>query len=217
MNLNTYTNAAFTNMARPEGLLTTDGTISDENFERLKKRFQQQYAGGRNAMKVFVMDQGMRFIPTSWKPVDLGKKETQRDVLERIAAAFRVPLAKLITEDVNKANAEAAQTDFLRDTVTPRLIRLEEKINEKLMPEYGDEYFVAFENPLPEDREFRLNERIRNIKAGYTTRNEERAFDGLPPLPNGGDDLPSLDTVGTGIAVNEPEEEPASPIIPVDE
>lgn len=217
LSLNAYTNAAFTNMARPEGLLTTDGTISDENFERLKKRFQQQYAGAKNALKVFVMDQGMKFIPTSWKPVDLGKKETQRDVLERMAAAFRIPLAKLITEDVNKSNADAAQEDFLRDTVTPRLVRLEEKINEKLMPEYGPEYFVAFDNPAPEERAFRLAERTQNIKVGYTTRNEERARDGLPPLPKGGDSLPALDSLGSGLVnEGEPETTPSAPIIPID-
>jgi HK97 family phage portal protein len=216
--LNTYTNAAFANMGRLEGMLTTDGTISDENFERLKNRFRQQYAGARNALKTLVMDQGVKYMQMAFKPVDMGTKETRRDVLERIAAAFRVPLAKLITEDVNKSNAEAAQEDFLRDTVVPRLTRLEEKINEKLMPEYGPEYFVAFENPLPEDREFRLNERSQNIKVGYTTRNEERAIDGLPPLPEGGDSLPSLDTAGTGAVVSgEPEPAPRPPVIPVDD
>ncbi len=215
--LNNYINAAFANMGRPEGILTTDGTISDENFERLKKRFRQQYAGARNALKTLVMDQGVKYMQMAFKPVDMGTKETRRDVLERIAAAFRVPLAKLITENVNKSNAEAAQEDFLRDTVTPRLARLEEKINEKLMPEYGQEYFVAFENPLPEERDFRLQERESNIKIGYTTRNEERAKDGLPPLPVGGDALPALDTAGTGaISDGEPEQPPQPPIIPID-
>lgn len=217
--LNTYTNAAFANMGRPEGLLTTDGTISDENFERLKKRFRQQYTGGQNAMKTLVVDQGVKYVQMALKPVDMGTKETRRDVLERVAAAFRVPLAKLITENVNKSNAEAAQVDFLRDTVIPRLVRLEEKINEKLMPEYGPEYFVAFDNPLPDDREFRLAERESNIRSGYTTRNEERANDGLPPLPEGGDDLPALDTAGTGAVSDdaEPEPTPVPPIFPVDD
>ena len=214
--LNNYTNAAFANMGRPEGMLTTDGTISDENFERLKKRFRQQYSGAHNALKTLVMDQGVKYMQMAFKPVDMGTKETRRDVLERIASAFRVPLAKLITENVNRSNAEAAQDDFLRDTVTPRLARIEEKINEKLMPEYGPEYFVAFENPHPEDRLFRVNERSQNIRVGYTTRNEERAADGLPPLPFGGDSLPALDGAGNG-AVSDGEPKPNTPIIQIDD
>lgn len=217
MQLNTYTGAMFKNMARPDGVVSTDATLSEADFDRAKKMFQQQYGGNHNTAKAIIMDNGMKFTPTTFKPVDMGKKDTSRDVLERMAAAFRVPLAKIITENVNKANAEAAQEDFLRDTVVPRLARIEEKINEKLMPEYGDEYFVAFENPVKEDKEARIKERTENIRVGYSTRNEERALDGLPPLKIGGDDLPALDGIGTG-AVSDGELVPSRslPIIPID-
>ena len=111
-------------------------------------------------------------------------------VLEEIASAFGVPISKLLTNNPNRANAQIADTAWLRDTILPYCVMDEEKLNEKLLPLYGieDEAFLAYDNPVPEDKSFQLNRRSKYVSAGIMTVNEARREEGLEPI-DGGDQL----------------------------
>ena len=50
-NMNTFENALFTNMARPEGYLFTDQVLSDEDFKRIQEQWQSAYGGVRKTGK----------------------------------------------------------------------------------------------------------------------------------------------------------------------
>jgi len=48
---------------------------------------------------------------------------------------YLVPASKLgLVEDVNRANADANELHLSKETVLPRLMLIEEKLNEKVMP-----------------------------------------------------------------------------------
>ena len=118
-------------------------------------------------------------------PVDIiGDSER---VLEEIAAGFGVPISKLLTNNPNRANAEVANRSWLRDTILPYCQMDEEKLNEKLLPMYGieDDAFLAYDNPVPEDKVFQLNRRTRYVAAGIMTINEARREEGLAPITDG--------------------------------
>ena len=185
VNIDRYDIAFFSNMTRPDGVLTSEGTVSDTVFEKIKKQFKQRNSGVNKARSIIVLEGNVKWQQTSHAPTEIGLKDANRDVMEKMAAAFDVPLSKLITENVNKSNAEAGQTDLLRDGVEPRLTRRDQKINEQLMPMFGPGLFIAHANTVPEDKEFRLKERNENIKGGSSTVNEERAKDGEEPVEGG--------------------------------
>ena len=93
-------------------------------------------------------------------------------------------------KDSTRANAMVATESFMRDAIRPRLIRQEEKLNEKLTPRYDEKLFVAYDDPVPEDKDFKLKERESNLKSGYTSINMERESDHSSPVPWG--DIPIM-------------------------
>jgi hypothetical protein len=67
----------------------------------------------------------------------------------------------------------------MQDTIEPRLRRIEETINEKLMPMYDENLFVAYDSVVPDDKAFELTTRTANLGSYVTTVNEEREKMGL--------------------------------------
>lgn len=88
----------------------------------------------------------------------------------------------MYSQEANRANADAAFAEFARNAVRPRLKKIEQKINEKLMPRYDGRLFVMFDNPVPEDKAFILEERVKNVQTGITSINYEREKLHLPPV-----------------------------------
>ena len=194
-NMNVYENSVFTNMGRLDGTLETDNDIGDEDFDRINEEWKSKFGGVHKAGQTALLDKGLHYKPISLPPRDLNFLAGRKVTKEEIAAAYGVPLSKLTTDDVNRANAEAGNYSYMADTVQPRCQRIEEEINERLMPMYADNLFVAFDNPVPEDREFRLKERETNLRSNYSSVNIERTRDGQEAVPWG-----EIPLVGPGIA-----------------
>ncbi|MFH1547037.1 MAG: hypothetical protein ABIC57_00970, partial [bacterium] len=84
--------------------------------------------------------------------------------------------------------AYVGEHQYMQDTIEPRLRRLEEKINEKLMPMYDENLFIGYDEVIPSDKEFTLRERTSNLGSYVTTVNEEREEMGKDPVDWG--DIP---------------------------
>ena len=70
--------------------------------------------------------------------------------------------------------------------IKPRLTRLREKLNEQLLPMFGDKSLeLDFEDPVPENRELNMKEAEIGVKAGYLTVNEGRELTGFDPVASG--------------------------------
>jgi hypothetical protein len=65
---------------------------------------------------------------------------------------------------------------------------MEQKINEQILPRYDTRIFCAFENCVPEDKEFKQKMKIEDVKEGIISRNEARKQDGKEEK-EGADDL----------------------------
>lgn len=188
-NILRFTNALFTNMARPEGVLQTEQNLTEEDFTSLKERWNAAYGGPSKANKTAVLTKGLKYTPITMSPRELDFRESRQVVREEICNAFGQSLG-LYSDKANRANAEQAYASFLRDAIQPRLRRIEDTINLNLLPRFDSNIFVVFDNPVPEDKEFRLKERESNLKNGYSSINEERKIDGREDVTWG--DLPLL-------------------------
>ena len=122
-----------------------------------------------------------------------GERQSIRNVnYSGIVWCFEVPNHIFITRRNGKisihGNSETAQEIFLSETIVPEMNKLVNKLNEALIiPEWGEEYFLTFEDPTPVNRETRLAE----FNAGcdrWISRNEIRQILGMEAIP-GGDDL----------------------------
>ena len=66
--------ALLQNSARPSGALTVkdSGTLSDENFNRLKAQIEEQYSGSSNAGRPMLLEGGLEWQQMGLSPTDMG-------------------------------------------------------------------------------------------------------------------------------------------------
>jgi HK97 family phage portal protein len=187
-NMNKLETTMMMNGGRPDiaMVLPADaGFMSPEQKKRLRLEWRQKYGGPNKAGRLAILEGGAELKDLTPSPREMafltGRKATRAEV----AAIFGVPESKISVEDVNRANAEAGNYTYQKDTVLPKLRRIEQKLNERLIPLFSDTLFVAFDNPVPSDKDYRLKQVETHLKSGYASVNEERAIDGREPVPWG--------------------------------
>jgi len=178
------------NQGRPEGILQTEQGLTDPEFERLRTQFENKYGQQGRKGKPLLLEKGLKYTPLTMTPKEINFIVGRKLSREEIAAVFGVPISKLTTEKVNLANAFIGEKQYMEDTISPRLKRIEEKINERLMPMYDDDLFVVYDEVVPEDKAFVIKERESNLKTMMTTINQEREKINLDPVKWG--DVPMV-------------------------
>ena len=186
MSMNTYETAMFRNGGNPDTVLTfpKDTVIGEDEMKRIRndfKRFQRE----TNAGKFAIATGGAEFKPYSLSPKEMAFLQGRKWSLEELCAIFGTPISFFRDDGVSRANADVAQTGYMRRTIAPRLTMNEETLNQELAPEFDENLFFAYDNPVPEDKEFRLKEQEVHIATRYGSINEEREIDGKDPVPWG--------------------------------
>lgn len=100
---------------------------------------------------------------------------------DELISAFGVSKAMITSDDVNRANAREASPTHMRYTIWPMIQRNEDVYNQRLLPKWSDNLVLIHQNPIPEDRTIRIQERTSQLGAGSTI-NEQREKDGLEPI-----------------------------------
>ena len=178
----------FKNSARPDGILTTpgDGALDGDALLRIRAEWESAHGGSDNSNKVAILGGGITWteIARSQKDMDFVNQRTfSRD---EILALFRTPKSIIgITDDVNRANADAAIYVFSLRTVKPLMQKFTDHLNEMLLPDFGDDLEFDFKSPVTEDRKQSLDEYEAGITGGWLTINEVREQEGLPQVDTG--------------------------------
>lgn len=182
---NSYNRNFFANQARPDSVLMTDNRLNEEVYERTLKGWQSRYQGSENAGKTAILEQGLKYMQVQPNAKDMDFLEQQKWTRDKIMALFKNTKVILgITDDVNRANAEASEYVWLKHNIRPKMQRIVDYLNEFFIPTYGDNLFLSFEDPLPESTELKLMEYEKAVDK-WLTRNEIRAREGLDPVEGG--------------------------------
>lgn len=196
-----YNRKFFINGARIDGVLETQNT-TDSEIMSLKTSFESSHAGVENAYKTPVLPKGVVFKPmqATAKDMDFAKLlDTTRD---RILAGFRVSKTILGTaeSDTNRATAETADYVFAKRTIKPLMTMIVSYLNERLVPRFGDDIYLSFIDPTPEDKQYRIKEMQAAIgNQPVMSVNEAReAYLGLGPIDNGDEVMVSSTMNGIG-------------------
>src|SRR5690606_22005039 len=107
--------------------------------------------GTKNAHKLAILGGGLKFddaFKTSLKDMDfLNLRKFSRD---EIFSIFQVPKSIVsITDDVNRANSMEHRAIFIENRIKPEMERLVNFLNEFLVPEWGDDLYLGFKDPTP--------------------------------------------------------------------
>lgn len=202
--------AVFANAGRLDSIVTIKGNPSSSEFNRFKREFNQNYGGPRAAGKTgFIRADTLDVKQLAKGPKDLDYPKGAEQVMIKVCSGFGVPVS-LVVPDANRANSETGRYLLAMYGVRPRCIRIDEKINEQVTPRYDDRLFMAFDNPVPEDREFEMKERESNLNHGVWTINNVKAQMGEEPVPYGDTPWLPANLYPVGAALPPPEGAAAS-------
>lgn len=153
----------FQNSARPGGVIEVDRRLGDDEFDEMRDRWAEQHQGLSKAHRVAIIENGAKWIETSYSMRDLQFAEMDSVGRDKALVAYGFPKSMLgIVEDVNRANAEAGEYMFARWLTKPRLKRWRSMFNTQLLPLYGEQtpkrYELDFKDPVPENGEQALQE-----------------------------------------------------------
>lgn len=196
------------------GLYLATQTNVEGNIERIKQSFKDAYTGGENAHKVPALPKGVELKHSGVTQKDMDFSKLTEATRDRILAGFRVSKTILGTaeSDTNRATAETADYVFSKRTIKPKMLLVVSYLNEFLVPRYGDDLYLTFIDPTPEDKDFRTKEMQAAVgNMPVMTQNEARkTYLGLGPI-DGGDQLMTPATMQAAGTTDKPEGEDIAP------
>jgi HK97 family phage portal protein len=190
-----WNKALLDNAARPSGALVYsggDGTLTSDQFERLKSELEDGYQGARNAGRPLLLEGGLDWRAMALSPKDMDFIEAKNQAAREIALAFGVPPMLLgIPGDNTYANYQEANRAFWRQTVLPLVGRTAEAIGGWLGPAFGEALRLAFDADRVEALSAERDGLWRRLEgASFLSDDEKRAAVGYsprgdPPAPEG--------------------------------
>lgn len=161
-----------------------DDTDPDESeLERAQTRFNQQYAGAKNAGKAIFGTSKTQVVPLSTTPKDMDYMSAFTQLRDVIMALHGVPgVAAGMTDSGTYAALYASLTQFVRLTVGPYLSLIADEETEQLAPQYGPGLTVEIEAASIDDPTILETALRTDITAGIRTVDEFRSVRGLPPF-----------------------------------
>lgn len=169
------TTSFFKNGAINNFVLSTEKNLTEDQLRRLKAEMKSTYGGVSNAYKTMILGNGLTPVDISFSNKDqefLGQLEWYRD---KIMYGFGNTKASLgMIDDVNRASHEGSIIEWQRNTVRPDMESIVNTLNEFLVPEFGDNLVLGFEDPVPEDRTDDITEATELYKNGIIMRSEAR-------------------------------------------
>lgn len=199
--------ALLQNSARPSGALTVKdgGTLSDDNFTRLKTQIEEQYSGSANAGRPMLLEGGLEWQQMGLSPADMAILETKFSSARDIALAFGVPPQLLgIPGDNTYANYAEARLAFWEDTALPLLGMILDDWNAWLAGPQKVEIRPDTDS-IPAIAEKRLKMWQMADASTDLTVNERRAMKGYGPVPGGDVVLVSSAQIPLSMAGDTPE------------
>ncbi|MCP5369970.1 MAG: phage portal protein [Rickettsiaceae bacterium] len=187
-----WNKSLLNNSIRPSGTLmfeNGEGYLSEEQFERLKEQFYENFSGSNNSGKPLILEGGLK-----WQEISHSEKfekfiELKDSVARDIAIAFNIPPQLLgINGDNTYSNMQEARLALWEENIIPLLDKYADALSGWLSYWYQEDLTIDFDkdsiSALSERREALWN---KISKADFMTINEKRKLAGLPRLKNGDD------------------------------
>ena len=186
-----WSKALLDNAARPSGAIVYkghegQGSLSNDQYDRLVSEMESHHQGARNAGRPMLLEGGLDWKPMGFSPSDMEFQKTKEAAAREIAIAFGVPPMLLgIPGDATYANYQEANRAFYRLTVLPMAARVTAAISEFLSRHSGERVELRPDlDQVPALASEREAQWRRVSEADFLTVGEKRALLGLPRQPD---------------------------------
>jgi HK97 family phage portal protein len=178
-----YGGKLFANGARIGGVLQVPGRLKDK--AQFEGDFNRKFAAAENAHKTLVIDDGAKFVATTFPPDDAQFLETRKFSRGEICSIYRVPphLAGDLERATN-SNIEHQSLEFIKFSMLPWIVNWEQEFNRKTL---GGGFHCEFLLDALEraDIQSRYTAYNTGIMAGMLNQDECRAREGMNPIAGG--------------------------------
>lgn len=136
-----YNRVFFENGAKIGGYISVPGELSDEQFDRLLKQFEQRHKGVGNAHKIALIEGDGKFTEAKITQRDMDFIEGKKLTREEILAAFGVNEVILgIYKNVKSMEGQrVANKSFWEQTLIPLILDFEETLWSMFYSKIGDQ------------------------------------------------------------------------------
>ena len=174
----------FANGARPSGILSAPGNISDETARRLKEHWETNH-GGNNVGRIAVLGDGLKYEPMMMTAADSQLIEQLKWSAETICSVFHVPAYMVgIGPDPTHGNVEARSIQYYSQCLQILIEGIELSLDEGLeLPKpYGTEFDLSGLLRMDTATQIKVLADAKNLM----TLDERRARLDLPGITGGG-------------------------------
>ncbi len=182
-----YERAVFDNMAVPDILISAKGDTTTHQIEALQANWEHEFKGHRRRGKTAAVPFPIDVTQLSFKNRDLEFDKGSIRVRDKVAAGFGVPIPILTSTSATFNNMDIGVQLWMRNKISPLLLLIASTINHDIMPRYAPReedldsgvperppWFIAWDNPVPEDLTSQGERDVADIGAGVSTINEVR-------------------------------------------
>lgn len=180
----------FENGARPTGILKHPGKLKDP--AKIRDAWESTYGSGKH--RTAVLEEGVDYQQISISPEEAQFLETRKFQVNEICRIYRVP--PHMVADLEKSsfsNIEQQSLDFVQNTITPWLVRLEQNMQRQLLL-YSEKKNIFIKHNvnglLRGDFNTRMNGYAVGRQNGWYSVNDIRELEDMNKIPaeEGGDD-----------------------------
>ncbi|MFH1230013.1 MAG: phage portal protein [Planctomycetota bacterium] len=185
-----YNKNFFKKGGKVSGVFTTEKSLSDDSFERIKRQIETEYSGPDNFHKQLFLDNGLEYTPTTQSQKDSEFIEGRKQGCSEILGVIGTPPGILgILEYTNYSNMEEQKKTFVNELIMALSEKMAATLTVQLCyPIDENLYFepdYKFIKAMAENEEKRTTMDVALVTNGIETINEVRARRGLPAVPWG--------------------------------
>lgn len=179
-------NAAFYDKdnAKPDGLLMFADDIEEGAWRRLQADLNDQ-AGGTKRKRIMMLRNvgagGVQWAMTHVSRAEQQFLEVRTFTKEEIFATLAPGLASILAVNATEANSSAGKDTFLTMAVYPQQVAVAEKINNDVLPAWGEDLTAAFEDVRRVDTAVELAARTAYERT-HTVDEVRARYDGDGPI-----------------------------------
>jgi HK97 family phage portal protein len=205
------------NNARLPGILTFEQMIQDDQWRKIKDDTRE---ASRNRELMLLRGTGaggVKWLQNSISQKDMEFLSGRGFNKSEIYSVLAPGLEAMTDPNATEANANAGERTFMAKKIWPMLVRFAEKITASILPAYGENLIVEFDDVRISDRQLEMQEMTEYAKTHTVQEIREKYYQDKPL----GDERDDLFIVQVNAQTGQPE--PPAPVImqptdkPVDE
>jgi HK97 family phage portal protein len=189
MNTTLYSKELYGGGLRNAGVFSTDQKLDEDRLTKLQSQLGTMLNKARRGGKPVLLESGFKFSSVTITPEDAQFVSTKLLSIDQIATAFRVP-PHMVGDSTRGtySNNEQGNLEFYIHCLRPKLVELEEELNNKLFldSEQGEYYIdITFEGIIRADTAARTAYYDKMFYIGAMCPNEIREKENLPAYEGG--------------------------------